>query len=276
MVWESCEPTAEEMAAARREAIASDAFDRRNFKRGVWKAVAEGRGRIVCRRLVERGGERARVVALLPNGAAEPEWEFWGRVFQWFGAAAGLGVGAPAGVSPPTPSPSPWRVTFFAAAEQRKFPGGRTHSDLGPEHVNGGYTTPCSTAGIFIYRAEEATRVLIHELVHAACLDEPGWPVEMREAMVETWAELILIALRSGGDPAAAGRLWATQSQWVADTNWKAAQQHGVNDMSDYAWRYLCGREQMYARLGIQLPAARPAVAARMESVRFTAPALGV
>ncbi len=187
-----------------------------------------------------------------------PPLELWARIFQWFGQAA---------------NGNPWQVTWFAAPVPRQFPAGG--QDLGPEHVNGGYTTTCSTDGIFIYRKEEATRVLIHEMVHAACLDEPDWSIPQREAMVETWAELILIALQSRGLPAAARRLWRAQAQWIADTNWKARRDHGTHDISDYAWRYLCGREEMYARLGVALPAARPGAAARQGSLRFTTPALG-
>jgi hypothetical protein len=118
--------------------------------------------------------------------------------------------------------------------------------------------------------------VLIHELLHAACLDEQGWTIPQREAMIETWAELILVALLSKGSTARAATLWRQQAQWIADTNWKAEHLHGTRDISDYAWRYLCGREGMYARLGVALPAPRPAQARRQESLRFTAPALGV
>jgi hypothetical protein len=222
------------------------------LKIGVWNAYKAGQAKLVCRRL----GGLARVVAFLPAGV-KPAWEFWGRVFQWFGAAA---------------DGRPWRVFWFAALTQRNFPA--VGQDLGPEHVNGGYTHVCSTDGICIYRAEEATRVLIHEMLHAACLDERGWSIPEREAMVETWAELILIALLSKGRTVAATRLWVAQSHWIADTNWKARHENNTHDMSDYAWRYLVGREEMYARLGITLPAARPVHARRAASLRFTHPML--
>jgi hypothetical protein len=138
--------------------------------------------------------------------------------------------------------------------------------------VNGGYTVPCSTDGVFIYREEEATRVLIHELLHAACLDEQQWSIPMREAMIETWAELILIALGSKGSRPKASALLTKQVQWIADSNRRAQKENGLEDISDYAWRYLTGRIQMYERLGIVLPVARGLHPSG--SLRFTHPAL--
>jgi hypothetical protein len=246
---------ADELRAAEREAMEGAQFDRLGLKRGVWEAYRAGTARLVCKRL----GPLARVVCLLPKGIAEPPWELWARIFTWFGRAA---------------DGRPWRVTWFAAPSPRRFPS--VGQDLGPEHVNGGYTRPCSTHGIFIYREEEATRVLIHELLHAACLDEqgPAWSIPLREAQIETWAELILVALKSKGSAAAAKRLWTAQSHWVADTNWKARTLNNTEDITDYGWRYLCGREQMYARLGVSLPPPRAAAASVNRSLRFTTPLL--
>jgi hypothetical protein len=178
--------------------------------------------------------------------------EFWGRVLQWFGKGKGK-----------------WRVIWFASEAVRCFPD--AGKEMGPEHVNGGYTTACSTEGIFIYRKEEASRVLIHELMHAACLDERGWSIPDREAMVETWAELILVALLSKGDVKKAEAMWKKQSQWVADSNALALTKNGVEDASDYAWRYLVGRHGMYARLGVEIPAASTH---KSKSSRFTHPDL--
>lgn len=266
--WKSCEPTALEIAAAAREAAAGAQFDRAGLKALVWAAVQNGTARILCRELIMTtgtGGTRppltrvlARVLAFLPGGVQEPDWGLWARIFQWFAPAA---------------NGAPWRLVWYAAPTPRTFPA--AGQDLGPEHVNGGYTSPCSTHGIYIYRAEEATRVLIHELLHAACLDEEGWSIPLREAQIETWAELLLVAIRSRGSAVAAGRLWTKQAHWISDVNWKAAAMHNTHDISDYAWRYLIGREQMYARLGVALPLARPAIASTIKSLRFTHPALG-
>lgn len=194
----------------------------------------------------------------LPQGTKEPNWELWARIFQWFG---------------PSKDGTPWKVTWFPARALREFP--LVGQDLGPEHVNGGYTQVCSTDGIYIYREEEATRVLIHEMVHAACLDEQGegWTIPLKEAMVEMWAELILIAIVSKGSPLRAKLLWVKQKHWIADTNHAAQRLHNEDDPTDYAWRYLSGRVYMYATQGIEIP---PPRSLQNKSTRFTHPALEV
>ena len=224
-------------------------FDKFGLKAGMVDAWKRGECKRVC---VEC--DLGRVIAFTTGTIP---LDFWGRVLQWFGKGKGK-----------------WRVIWFASEAVRCFP--EAGKEIGPEHVNGGYTMACSTEGVFIYRKEEASRVLIHELMHAACLDERGWSIPDREAMVETWAELVLIALVSKGGTLAAKRLWVAQSHWVADTNWKAKHIHASEDSSDYAWRYLNGREGMYKRLGIALPAPRPNSARRAVSLRFTHPMLEV
>ena len=253
--WQTCEPTREELEKAEIEATTGSQFDRLGLKNTVWEGYKNGTVKFICKRL----GTLARVLVFLPRGVPEPNWDFWARVFMWFGYSE---------------TKTPWLVTYFASERKREFP--QEAQDLVAEHVNGGYTVPCSTHGIHIYRYEEHTRVLVHEMMHAACLDEQGWSIPDREAMVETWAELVLIALVSKGGTLAAKRLWVAQSHWIADTNWKAKHIHASEDSSDYAWRYLNGREGMYKRLGIALPAPRPNSARRAVSLRFTHPMLEV
>lgn len=248
--WHKSSPTAQELAKAEHEALTGAQFDRVGLKRSMWLSYRAGQARLVC---LEATG-LARIVAIVPRGCAIP-LDQWGRIVQWFGSA---------------PNGKPWTIYWFAAKQQRRFPG--AGQDLGPEHVNGGYTVPCSTDGIFIYREEEATRVLVHEMLHAACLDEQEWTIPMREAMIETWAELILIALCSKGSRPKASALLAKQVQWIADSNGRAERYNGLEDISDYAWRYLTGRVQMYGRLGIVLPAAKGPHPSG--SLRFTHPAL--
>jgi hypothetical protein len=254
LAWQPCEATPEELTAAENEANLGKEFDKQGLKIGIWQAYKAGTARLVCMRL----GGLARVIMFLIEGTKEPNWELWARVFQWFG---------------PSSDGKPWKVTWFPAKAVRKFP--LLGQDLGPEHVNGGYTQICSTNGIYIYREEEATRVLIHEMVHATCLDErgEGWTIPLKEAMVEMWAELILIAIVSRGSLFHAKRFWVKQSHWIADTNHTAQQNHNENDASDYAWRYLSGRRFMYGMHGIALP---PPRALQNKSTRFTHPELEV
>ena len=107
----------------------------------------------------------------------------------------------------------------------------------------------------YLYRVEEATRVLVHEIFHAACLDpDPATtPVPILEATTETWAELLLIAFRSGGNRQKAASLWNAQKAWIQKTNHRAKTKHAVRNQRDYAWRYLNGRTDVYAKLGFDL-----------------------
>lgn len=250
-MWEECEATPEELSAAEGEAHAGQQFDKHRLKMGIWKDYKEGRARLVCRKL----GSLARAIMFVSDDTKEPNWEVWARIFQWFGNS----------------EDGPWKVIWFPAKARREFP--LLGQDLGPEHVNGGYTQICSTDGIYIYREEEATRVLIHEMVHAACLDEQGdgWTLPLKEAMVEMWAELILIAILSRGSNVKAKFLWVKQSHWVSDTNHAAQTNHNEEDSTDYAWRYLSGRKYMYEMHGIELP---PPRTLQTKSTRFTHPAL--
>jgi hypothetical protein len=93
----------------------------------------------------------------------------------------------------------------------------------------------------------------------------------MREATTETWAELYLVAVLSKGKDAAASKLWAMQSQWIADQNAQLQRNHDVYLPSDYAWRYTVGREYILEQLRINLPTAKVKTS---RSARFTSPAL--
>ena len=248
--WKDITPTPHDMKQMEDNSQANDTFDKDSLKHKVWTDYKNGTYHCVAAEC-----EYGRVVALLPKGHKIPV-ESWGRIFQWFGRSGSNAL---------------WTVYWFGSAAKRLFP--EHGHELGPGHVNGGYTFPCSTAGIFVYRLEEATRVLIHELIHAACLDPVDATLPVKEATVETWAELLLVAFRSKGSLAKASRLWKLQSEWVVSTNGKASAGHGVENDTDYAWRYLNGRIAIYRELGFVLPA--PKKSKRLvDSTRFTHPIL--
>lgn len=249
LVWKTFKPTHDELALFELESKQDSKFDPLKLKEKTWTEYQAGKLRLQC---VEC--ELAKVFAILPKGVAIPTKD-WGPIFQWLG---------------PSSTGEPWRVFWFGTTVARMFP---VNGAIAAQHLNGGYTNPCSTRGIFIYRIEEATRVLIHELLHAACLDPPVDSIPFREATIETWAELFLVAYRSKGDLEQAARLWALQSQWVSDTNQRAETKHNVRGNSQYAWRYLNGRAQIYQSLGIMLP--QPSNGPPPTSSRFTHPELG-
>ena len=249
-VWRDYTPTPHDMKNLEENSLANSTFDKESLKYKVWMEHKNGTYKCVGKEC-----EFGQVVALLPPDHPPP-LEDWGRIFQWFGKPAKGGV---------------WVVYWFGSPVKRLFPN--PGEELGPGHVNGGYTMPCSTEGIYIYRIEEATRVLIHELMHAACLDPPSSHIPERESNVETWAEILLIAFRSRGSAKEAARLWKLQRDWVVSTNHRAANSHGVDDDTDYAWRYLNGRIAVYRELGFELPKA-PKTKKHVDSTRFTHPVL--
>ena len=145
---------------------------------------------------------------------------------------------------------------------------------MGPENVNGGYTMPCSTNGIVIYRKEEATRVLLHELFHASCCDRPELCLEKKEAETEAWAELVLIAYLADGKQTRGEKLLQSQLEWMAKAHATLRTFYNIQGIEDYIWRYTIAREDAFCRLGIEVPITT--VVQPMRSSRLTHPSLEI
>ena len=187
-------------------------------------------------------------------------WKTWGRIFQLYGREE----------TPWNRQNGPfWRVGLFAAPIPRTLPA--PGQLVGPEHVNGGYTLPCKQDRIIIYREEECTRVLLHELFHAACSDRLSSLPHM-EAETESWAEWVLVALASKGDLKKAMTLMNKQIRWMSALHRVLRAHYGVSKSEDFAWRYTLGREHAYQRLGLHVPISHGT--SRVTSSRLTAPAL--
>jgi len=231
-LWRNYTPNTNDMKKMEENSLANNTFDKGALKNMVWTKYKQGHYKCIGKEC-----EYGRVVALLDSETKIP-LDDWGLIFKWFGKPK---------------NGEKWIVYWFGSYVKREFP--KNGLPMGPEHVNGGYTTRCSSEGIFIYRIEEATRVLIHELFHAACLDpDPATtPVPILEATTETWAELLLIAFHSGGNREKAAILWNAQKIWIRNTNQRAMRAHSVRNQRDYAWRYLNGRTEVYTRLGFYL-----------------------
>jgi hypothetical protein len=207
---------------------------------------------IVC-----KSGPYAKVLAIVYPDTVIP-WKLFSSIFQAFGRPKGSGLKG---------RPKPWRIVWFANPSPRTVPTNHLQGEApGPEHVNGGYTYPCQPDTVVIYREEEVCRVLIHELLHAACTDDMNKSEEEREALTESWAELFLIAVHSRGRPREAARLWRIQSQWIADQ--EALLSRNVKGPRDYAWRYTIGRRAILESWGFTLP---PPSGTVITSLRFTA-----
>jgi hypothetical protein len=248
--WTDYKPSQKDMKELEQNSLTNNTFDKKALKNTVWNAYKKGTYKCIGKEC-----EYGIVVALLEPGTSIP-LEDWGYIFKWFGKPTGA---------------AKWVVYWFGSPVKREFP--ETGSPMGPEHVNGGYTTRCSASGIFIYRLEEATRVLVHELMHAACLDpDPSkTSLPVLEATTETWAELLLIAFRSKGRFPKAQRLWSAQRLWIQATNRRAEKSHAVKGEDDYAWRYLNGRVAIFLELGFDLGTG---LKEGGSSSRFTSPLL--
>jgi hypothetical protein len=153
-----------------------------------------------------------------------------------------------------------FRVFFLADDRIRTFPekGDRVKPEningdkIKPENINGGYTYSCNTQSIVLYRAEDATRVLIHELMHSSCADNHKNSVDIIESETEAWAELIYIALISEGKPYIFNALLRRQSEWMRKQN-KKIKKYFMKDPSsqEFPWRYTIGKEDVWKRWGI-------------------------
>ena len=233
------------------QARSDSVFDPLKLRSNLWKQTEEKKADIYCKSCMF-----AKVLWIKPHGTAvEPPWEEWSRVFQWLGPASSQGI--------------KWTVYWFPAHIKRILPP--VGHEVGPANINGGYCYPCNPSSIVVYRYEEATRVLLHELLHAACTDPPNAALPWKEAVTETWAELFLVALCSKGNEQRANQLWKLQSQWIANQNDKLQKQYNVYGPNDYAWRYTLGRPEVFYTLGIELPKEKHE---RSDSSRLTHPAL--
>ena len=262
LVWVEDQPTQEDLNHVFTEANQPSQFDPLKLRatmfnrlgsahpgKNLMKEVKSGSARLLCYRC-----ELGKVIAIVEPGTDVP-LEEWGQVFQAFGAHKAA---------------DRWRIVWFANPTPRMFP--EDGSAPTPAHMNGGYTYPCRPDTVVVYRKEEATRVLIHELLHASCTDNMAEEEPIREALTETWAELFLVALRARGSRRRAATLWRAQSQRIADQEAVLAAR-GVLGPGDYAWRYTVGRRPVLKALGIDLPEPNPNPLTQLQgSLAFTCP----
>ena len=176
-------------------------------------------------------------------------WELWGRILRLYTESF-------------SKNKKPFKIFFLASPHLREFP---TNGPIQPQNINGGYTYPCNHETIIIYRAEDATRVLIHELMHACCLDKMENGVDLVEAETEAWAELIYIGLLSRGT--SISTLLHKQSEWICDQNEKVQQY--ITTPKQFPWRYTIGKEEVWRRWNIIVHGPKINVG---QSLRLTCP----
>jgi len=159
------------------------------------------------------------------------------------------------------------RIVFYLHPQTRQLPA--KGLPIEPQHINGGMTMPCDSKTVIIYRKEEATRVLLHELFHASCTDPYEKPQPFIEADCETWAEIALCALKAKGDVRQFEQLITEQIVYATNQSRYLTLFHGVKTPEDYAWRYTKGRLNVFEELGFTMPFA-PRKAKKPETLRLT------
>jgi len=254
-VWVRDQPSQEDIDHIIKEGTDPSPFDPLRLKKAMLDDLRNGKAQLICRR-----SSLAKVLLVIhPSNANKFPWRLWGKIFQAFGK--------------PIKDAPFWRVVVFANPTPRVFP--QLGVEPGPENVNGGYAYPGNPKSVVIYRLEECSRVLVHELLHAAGTDSMENSIEERESLTETWAEIFLIAVQSEGHPRKAAALWKTQRQWVADQEHILEKEHGVNNSTNYASRYTTERRKVFEGLGLSLPVPSPAPRKALNnSLQFTHPSL--
>lgn len=179
----------------------------------------------------------------------EPDWNVWGRCFF-------------------TLSPhKKVHVVYYSNPQPRLSPD--LQKTVGPEHINGGLTIQCNSQEIVIYRREEDTRVLIHELLHASCSDPYDSGVTYIEANTEAWAEIIYCAIMAKGNPSLFDDYFQKQLAYALKQMQSLETYHHVKSPQDYAWRYYNGKREVWRSLGITLPKLSP-IRSPIKSLRMT------
>ena len=272
--WVRDEPTAEDLEHIKREGNSPSQFDPLGLRKQMTDDLASGKAI-----LKTKSGPFAKVLAVVYPDTQIP-WKTLGQIFSAFGAPPG-GKGKGKG----------WRVVWFAHPKKRVFPAiGEAEAFatenitqqmktlqtlVQPQHINGGYAYACAPETIIIYREEEVERVLVHELLHAACTDDMSKPEWMREVLTETWAELFLVGILSQGSMRKAKKLWEIQAQWIADQETVLVNDYQITKPEHFPWRYTVGRSSVLKGLGISLPP--PSADPKFmlgSSLRFTSSAL--
>jgi hypothetical protein len=250
--WRAAPLRAQEAAILERECTTESDFDELRSRQTFYAAWKAGRLRPVV-----RATEHGKVIALLqdPKEVDDIPWGLWGRILKGFAR----------------PDGRIYTIFLCAHPSLRRFPA-HAGEPVRPLHINGGYTYPCDPTCVFVYRAEDATRVLLHELLHAACTDRKDVGLEEMEAETEAWAELLWCAFLTSGDLKPFKSLVRTQSAWMRGQVQQLVRgRHMAEDgtPTPFPWRYTVGKEAFWQRWGVLDRKVHPTVT---RSLRLTVP----
>jgi len=226
--WNITSLEQEDMQFLNQECNQESEFDPTNKRKIMFQNMIEAKAPVIIAKC-----PYGKVTAVLENGeqAKEIPWGLWARIFRLFS----------------NKKDKPFKVYFLANTSLRHFPS--DNKPITPENINGGYTYRCNHETILIYRAEDATRVLIHELQHSCCLDNPDHSVDQLEAETEAWAELLYVALLSEGNTERFHNMLSHQCSWLISQNAKV--QKYMTGPKAFPWRYTIGKEEVWKRWGL-------------------------
>jgi hypothetical protein len=239
--WENINLSDKDFNFLKEECNKGSEFDPLNKRKKMFDDMVSGKLLVIASKC-----KYGQIVALFETieQMAELPWDLWGRILRLFYE----------------PFRKPFKVFFLANQSLREFPPG--DEPITPENINGGYTYRCDPETVVIYRAEDATRVLIHELQHSCCLDKPENGLDIVEAETEAWAELFYIAILSQGKRYMFKDLLQRQSEWMIKQNRKVKKhmknpdtpvylENSKNISMEFPWRYTIGKEEVWDRWGI-------------------------
>jgi hypothetical protein len=244
--WIDDSPTLADIKMIKAQAASDSAIDEINFRADM---VAKWQKKEVDMKVRELPG-RTRVVFLGTDEQwSQIPWAFWARIFQMIEHPIGY-------------------TLFYADPRPRVDP--QANYELKAKDINGGYSYICQHELVVIYRFEEATRVLLHELLHTACFDKEK-AVEDLEVYTEAWTELYLCALLSKGSSSKFNKLWTQQANWMVEQANSLKVERNVATPADYAWRYMSGKKDYLEKRGFLRGFVHKTQGAT-NSLRFTTP----
>jgi len=230
VVWENAEVDKNDLKFLHTECNTPSEFDPLNKRLNMFNDMVSGNAYILISKC--KYGQ-VFVAFETMEQMAELPWDLWGRILRMFSE----------------PHRNPFKIFFLANKNLRKFPV--DNDPIRPENINGGYTYKCNPETIVIYRAEDATRVLIHELQHSCCLDKPENSIDIMEAETEAWAELFYVAILSRGKKYIYNDLLKRQSEWIRKQNAKVRKHMADPNSQEFPWRYTIGKEDVWRRWNI-------------------------
>lgn len=222
IIWENGEMSESDITYLKEECNADAPFDPLHTCKTRYNKMIQNKAFTVIKKC-----KYGQILAVLDKDQLKQmPWDLWGRILRMYYEG------------------KPFKVFFLADKNLRTFP---KNKKITPEHINGGYTYRCNTETIVIFRAEDATRVLIHELQHSCCLDNHENGVDLVEAETEAWAELLYIAILSQGKNFT--DMLQKQSEWIIKQNEKVKKY--ITYQMEFPWRYTVGKENVWRRWNI-------------------------